>query len=94
MQATLLAPTDDGIAKTLAALGLTVDEVLADPLFITDVLEYHLLPSILSVGCLAASDTHTLRFSWHFMKRCPVLPDLRVDCLHVLAAVRGGSAWD
>jgi uncharacterized surface protein with fasciclin (FAS1) repeats len=47
VQATLLAPTDAGIQKTLTATGLTQDQVLADPALITEILEYHLLPSLL-----------------------------------------------
>lgn len=42
---TLLAPTDSGIPKTLAAAGLTAEGVLAQPTLITQILTYHVLPS-------------------------------------------------
>lgn len=49
IQATLLAPTDAGAAATLAGLGLTLSAVTADPLRVTEILMYHLLPSNLQV---------------------------------------------
>lgn len=38
---TLLAPTDSGVQKTLAAAGLTAEGVLAQPELITQILTYH-----------------------------------------------------
>jgi len=49
---TLLAPTDSGVQKTLAAAGLTAEGVLAQPELITQILTYHVLPSQLRASDL------------------------------------------
>ena len=41
---TLLAPTDDAFAATLAYLGMTANELLADTETLTSILQYHVIP--------------------------------------------------
>ena len=65
MRATLLAPTDAGVQSTLTTLGYTLAEVASDPLLVTELLTYHILPSQIQVrsreseaeACLAHSIT-------------------------------------
>ena len=67
MRATLLAPTDAGVQSTLKKLGYTLAEVTSDPLLVTELLTYHILPSQIQVrsreseteACLAHSSTWT-----------------------------------
>ena len=49
MRATLLAPTDTGVQSTLKKLGYTVAEVTSNPLLVTELLTYHILPSQIQV---------------------------------------------
>ncbi|HYO88383.1 MAG TPA: fasciclin domain-containing protein, partial [Candidatus Limnocylindrales bacterium] len=42
--ATLLAPTNDAFVASLEALGLTAEDVLANPEVLTQILTYHVLP--------------------------------------------------
>jgi uncharacterized surface protein with fasciclin (FAS1) repeats len=41
---TLLAPTDDAFAASLAYLGMTADELMADTETLTSILQYHIIP--------------------------------------------------
>jgi uncharacterized surface protein with fasciclin (FAS1) repeats len=41
---TVFAPTDDAFAATLADLGLTAEDVLANPELLTSILTYHVVP--------------------------------------------------
>lgn len=41
---TFLAPTNDGFAASLEALGVTADDVLASPELLTRILTYHIIP--------------------------------------------------
>lgn len=49
---TLVAPTDAGIQKALAAAGLTAEGVLAQPALITQILQYHVFNSQLQASDL------------------------------------------
>lgn len=53
---TIFAPTDEAFAASLDALGLTVDDLLADPAALTDILLYHVVP-----GEVTAADVAGLR---------------------------------
>ncbi|MFL3021733.1 MAG: fasciclin domain-containing protein [Candidatus Poriferisodalaceae bacterium] len=54
---TVFAPTEEAFANALAALGLTAEQLLADPDTLTAVLTYHVIPgTVMSSDLIGASD--------------------------------------
>jgi len=45
---TFFAPTNAAFNQTLTAMGLTMDQLLADPVALKDILSYHVVPGVLS----------------------------------------------
>jgi len=57
---TVFAPTDAAIDATLAALGLTVGDLVADPITLTTLLTYHVLPSVALSADVVALDGESI----------------------------------
>jgi transforming growth factor-beta-induced protein len=51
---TVFAPTDDAIQAYLDATGFTVDDLLADPSLLAQMLTYHILPGRIEAGSMRA----------------------------------------
>lgn len=53
---TVLAPNDDAFTAALAALGLEVADLVADPDLVTTILQYHVVPTVATSDVVAALD--------------------------------------
>lgn len=54
---TVFAPTDEAFMEAFNGLGITAEDVLADPDLVTAVLSYHILPGIFSTENFAAHES-------------------------------------
>lgn len=55
-QLTVFAPTDAAFAAAFEAMGVTAEEVLADPATLTSILQYHVVPGVFAAADVAALD--------------------------------------
>jgi len=53
---TVFAPTDAAFAAAFEAMGVTAEQVLADPAALTDILLYHVVPGVYSAADVTALD--------------------------------------
>jgi transforming growth factor-beta-induced protein len=56
---TVLAPTDEAFAAALESLGVTADQLLADPATLTSILTYHVIPGEVPSSAVVTMDGET-----------------------------------